>query len=52
MCSCSIDCSICLDTGHISHCAVKFYNMISMEKINKKKIKVKIVEDEEDILIL
>jgi hypothetical protein len=26
--------------------------MISMEKISKKKIKVKIVEDEEDILIL
>jgi len=26
--------------------------MISMEKINKKKIKVKIVEDEENILIL
>ena len=35
----------------ISHIVSKFYNMISMEKISKKKIKVKIVEDE-DILIL
>jgi len=39
MCSYSIDCSIWLDTGHISYCAVKFSNMISIEKINKKKIK-------------
>jgi hypothetical protein len=46
----SIDCSICLDTGHISHCAVKFSYMISIQKIKKNK-KI-IVEDEEDILIL